>query len=107
MVKSIIFAVLRIKFFPRQDPNSRQRYHPNLHFTSRRMLKFAVDSPRREIVLDKTAVTGRVLLGVNVPFFMDERSQTGQVVIRAGGDRVPYSRTKVGAESQFSWTPSR
>ena len=104
-----MFSVLHIEFFPREDSNSRQRHHPDLHFTSRGMgkgLKFTVDGPRRKIVVDKTAVTGRVLLGVNVPLVMNERSQIGRVIIRAGGDRVPNARTKIGAESQLSWTPS-
>ena len=109
MVKPVIFAVIRIQYFPRQDSDSRLRNHPNLHFTSRRMdkgLKFAVDSAGREIVVDKTTVTGCALVCVNVPFVRDERSQIGRVIVRADSDRVTYARAKVGTYSQFSWTPS-
>ena len=70
------------------------------------VLKFAVDSAGREIVVDKTTVTGCVLVCVNVPFVGDERSQISRVIIRADGDRVTYARAKVGTYSQFSWTPS-
>ena len=108
MVKPVIFAVRRTKYFPRQDSNSRQRYHPKLHFTSRsKWLEFAVDGPRREIVVEKTTVTGCVLLlGVNVPFFMKERRRILRVIFWAGGYKVPYLRTKVGANSHLGLTPS-
>ena len=109
MVEPVSLPVLRIEFFPRQDADARQSNHPNLHFASRRMdkgLEFAVDGAGRKIVVDKPTVTGCVLLGINVPFVGDERSQIGRVIVRADGDRVTYALAKIGAYGQFSWTPS-
>ena len=80
MVKPVILPIFCVEFLSEQNANPRERDYPELHLASvgvSKRLKLAVDGPWREIVVDKTTVTGCVLVGVNVPFFRNERSQIG------------------------------